>query len=69
MAGKLIIQRVNEEQYQGHETRQSLYRKLDKQLKMPIDIIRMMGAKKGDKFTFIYQPADTLMLTRMGCDA
>ena len=36
---------------------------------IPIDIIRMMGAKKGDKFTFIYQPTDTLMLTRMGCDA
>lgn len=36
MAEKLIIQRVHEEQYQGHETRQSLYKKLDNQLKMPL---------------------------------
>jgi len=41
---------------------------------IPIEIMRIMEAKKGDKFEIIYKPKDkksfnTITLVRMGCDA
>lgn len=41
---------------------------------LPKAYMRIMGAKKGDKFKFIYQPKDlqslnSITIIRMGCDA
>lgn len=41
---------------------------------LPVDIIRSMDAKKGEKFKVVYKPKDkksfnTITLVRMGCDA
>lgn len=41
---------------------------------LPVEIMRIMEAEKGDEFKFIYQPKDkksfnTITLVRMGCDA
>jgi hypothetical protein len=35
---------------------------------LPKDIVKIMGAEKGDKFTFKYPKKDTLLLKRMGCN-
>ena len=41
---------------------------------LPVDYMRSMGAKKGDRFKFIYQPKDlqslnSITIVRMGCNA